>query len=46
MLSGKIPLERPRLMWDENGRKDFKKLVSVEGIVLIRLRVVIIGKPW
>ena len=34
-----------RLRWEENNRIVLKKIVSVRGIGLIRLRIWIIGEP-
>ena len=42
--TGKRPLGRPRRRWEDNIRMDLKKLVSIRGIVLIRLRIGIIGE--
>ena len=43
--AGKRPLKRPRRRWEDNIRMDLKKQVSIQGIVLIRLRIGIIGRP-
>ena len=43
--TGKRHLGRLRRRWEDNIRIDLKKLVSIRGIGLIRLRIGIIGDP-
>ena len=42
---GKIPLGRPRFIWEDNIRMDLKEIGISRGIGLIRLRIELIGKP-
>ena len=44
-LTGKRPLGRPRRSWEDNIRMDFKNIVSIRRIGLIRLRIGIIEEP-
>ena len=41
----KIPSGRPRRRWEDNIRMDLKNYAQLQEIGLIRLRILIIGKP-
>ena len=41
--TGKRPLGRPRLIWEDNIRMDLKEIVIIQGIGLIWLRIGMIG---
>ena len=43
--TGKLPLGRPRRIWEVNIKINLKEKVSIGGIVLIRLGIGIIGEP-
>ena len=42
--TGKRPLGRPKLRWEDNIRMDLEEM-AMRGIGLIRLRIGIIGEP-
>ena len=43
-LKRKIPLGRPRRIWEGNSRMNVKE-IGIQGIGLIRLRIGIFGEP-
>ena len=43
--TGKRHLRRPRRRWEDNVRMNLKEIVSLRGVVFIRLRIGIIEEP-